>query len=114
MPKLFPQLNNEERKVLYKYAIYYSNKHKKPIVIRINNDGIFEEINIEKIPNNEEGYEVLRILKDTLSTKEYHNESPDFKRKVEEEFIKRPYPYLLEEEFNNTESFSFSNYKNDT
>ena len=40
----------------------------------------------------------------------------DFKKMLnefEEEFIKRPYPYLLKEEFNNTESFSFSNYKND-
>jgi hypothetical protein len=78
--------------VYYKYAVYYSNKHNKPRINVINTDNMsIQEINIEEIPHDRDGYEVLRTLISFLPS--YPDESPDFIKKVQIEFKKRRNPY---------------------
>jgi len=100
-PEFIAFKNGNGLKVLYKYAIYYNNKLQKPMVITINNHGIFDELrNIGKIPNDPEGYQVLQGLKLFLSKTNYNNISDftvrdltDFIMKVNKELNSRESPY---------------------
>jgi len=88
---IVPEKLNDSN-VCYKYAAYYSNKHNKPRIKVINKDNMsIQEINIEQIPNDKEGYEVLNGLNIILSNNT--DQSPNFKKQVEEEFKTRPNPY---------------------
>ena len=85
-------IKRNDNEIYYKYAVYYSNKDKK-IIIKVF-DGVIgvEEINIEDIPHDLDGYEVLRTLSSILPS--YKDEPLDFKNKVEAEIKKRPNPYV--------------------
>jgi hypothetical protein len=108
-PEFIAFKNGNGLKVLYKYAIYYNNTLQKPMVITINNHGIFEELrNIGKIPNDPEGYEVLERLKLFLSKTNFNNRLLDFKvkdlidfiEKVNKELRTREHPYVLQKGVN--------------
>ena len=87
-------IKRNDNEIYYKYAVYYSNKLKK-IIIKVY-DGIIgvNEINIQDIPVDKEGYDVLKTLSSILPS--YKDESPDFENKVEAELVTRKNPYSKE------------------
>ena len=57
-------------------------------------NGEVKEINIQDIPVDKEGYDVLKTLSSILPS--YKDESPDFENKVEAELVTRKNPYSKE------------------
>jgi len=84
-------IKRNDNEIYYKYAFYYSNKNNK-IVIKEFNGGIeLNEIGIQDIPNDKNGYDVLVTLQSILPS--FKDESPDFKTKVNHELSTRSNPY---------------------
>jgi hypothetical protein len=87
-------IKRNDNEIYYKYAVYYSKKLEK-IIIKVYNDIIgVNEINIQDIPVDKEGYDVLKTLSSILPS--YKDESPDFKNKVEAELGTRKNPHSKE------------------
>jgi len=90
--------NFGDENVIYKYAIYYSNKHNKPRVKFINMTSMrINEMNIEQIPNDIEGYEVLTELVKILENNS--DQSPDFRNTVKRELNGRQRPKIFDKVF---------------